>query len=157
MTLSPCHTLLNVIQTRKYKPCRLNKLSTPFPVGAFHLTLPYPHFLKHKHGRSLTVMPWTSLDATCRSVALPTALYYYCFSVFCIISDHTSGVCKFDTSWCWNFRIIGNNFKLTLLKNSNMRVRKVCWEIDAIGWKSGNPEVWRDFLRSCFSYPTHQV
>ena len=31
----------------------------PFLQGAFHLTQPHPHARKRKHGRSLTVMPWT--------------------------------------------------------------------------------------------------
>ena len=35
MTLSPCHTLQNVLQTQqKFEPCQL-KLSTPFPAGGF--------------------------------------------------------------------------------------------------------------------------
>ena len=34
----------------------------PFLQGAFHLTQPHPHAGKRKHGRSLTVMPWTTTD-----------------------------------------------------------------------------------------------
>ena len=38
------------------------KPTTPFLQGAFHLTQPHPHARKRKHGRSLTVMPWTTTD-----------------------------------------------------------------------------------------------
>ena len=34
----------------------------PFLQGAFHLTQPHPHAGKRKHGRSSTVMPWTTTD-----------------------------------------------------------------------------------------------
>ena len=39
MTLSPCRTVHNVIQTQKCESCQLNKLFLPFPAGGtFHLT-----------------------------------------------------------------------------------------------------------------------
>ena len=31
-------------------------------LGAFHLTQPHSNARKHKHGRSLSVMPWTTMD-----------------------------------------------------------------------------------------------
>ena len=46
----------------KVRACQLNIPTTPFPAGAFHLTQPHPHARKRKHGRSLTVMPWTTTD-----------------------------------------------------------------------------------------------
>ena len=36
MTLPPCSTLQNVIETWQFEPCQLNKL--PTPAGAFHMT-----------------------------------------------------------------------------------------------------------------------
>ena len=62
MTLPPWRTLQNVIQTQKCEPCQLHKPTTPFLAGAFHLTQPHPHAGKRKHGRSSTVMPWTTTD-----------------------------------------------------------------------------------------------
>ena len=49
------------MQTWKCEPCQLNKLiSHPFLLGAFHLTQPHPHAWKHKHGGSITIIPWTT-------------------------------------------------------------------------------------------------
>ena len=50
------------MQTQKCELCQLDKPTTPYPAGGFHLTQPHPHARKRKHGRSLTVMPWTTTD-----------------------------------------------------------------------------------------------
>ena len=63
MTLSPWRTLQNVIQTQKCEPCQLNIPTTPFLAGGFppdKASSTRPR--KRKHGRSLTVMPWTTTD-----------------------------------------------------------------------------------------------
>ena len=63
MTLSPWRTLQNVIHTQKCEPCQLNKPTTPFPAGGFPPdTASSTRPRSCKHGRSLTVMPWTTTD-----------------------------------------------------------------------------------------------
>ena len=42
-----------------FQSCQLNIPTTPFPAGSFYTS---PHAWKRKHGRSLTVMPWTTTD-----------------------------------------------------------------------------------------------
>ena len=36
--------------------------ATPFPAGTLKLTQPHSQVRKRKHGRSSTVMPWTTTD-----------------------------------------------------------------------------------------------
>ena len=43
VTLSPCRTLQNVIQTQKCEQCQPKELSTPFPTRALHKTQLPPH------------------------------------------------------------------------------------------------------------------
>ena len=56
-------TPTHIIQVQKCDPFQLNRLSSwPFWQGAFHLTQTHPQARNHKHGRSLTVMPWTTIE-----------------------------------------------------------------------------------------------
>ena len=62
VTLSPCHTLQNVIQTRSASHVSLTNYPHPSLRRSFHLAEPHSHIRKYKYGRILTIMPWTTTD-----------------------------------------------------------------------------------------------
>ena len=60
MTLSPSRALQNVIESASH--VSLTNYPRPSLQGAFHLTQASPHAQERKHGRSLTIIPWTTTD-----------------------------------------------------------------------------------------------
>ena len=57
-----CRTLLILSKLRSVSKVSLTNYRTPASTGTIHLTQPHPHAQKRKHCRSLTVMPWITMD-----------------------------------------------------------------------------------------------